>query len=384
MTFRVVDLTGTHREVGIQHGQLLSTEIVQAASFYTQYLQRTSGLSATALRTLSLEYAETIKNFREDLAEEIDSIADGAQVERWMVYMINCRTEFINYGHSPNRPSASNNAMMSECTAICMPQEMLLAQNWDFAEELFRLAVILRIRITNKPSFMTLTEPGMLGKIGLNSAGLGVCLNLLRAQCSDKQHYRGIPVHILLRVVLESSSLENAAMTIRQARPNTGSALLMSDVRSREGRVIEIAGTDVLETRVIEGQGTPVHTNHYLDSRVSGVMHPSACSVARYDDALRMVCHLRTQRRFNCINSGSHALKEILRDSSNPEYPILRQFKYSADAECRIGTICSVVLRLAEGRMEICRGCSKRGTFEMITLEHDHDHMDIAVHHQGT
>eukprot|EP00921_Rhytidocystis_pertsovi_P002795 GHVQ01004732.1.p2 GENE.GHVQ01004732.1~~GHVQ01004732.1.p2 ORF type:complete len:109 (-),score=7.52 GHVQ01004732.1:2528-2854(-) len=98
MTFRVVDLTGTHREVGIQHGQLLSTEIVQAASFYTQYLQRTSGLSATALRTLSLEYAETIKNFREDLAEEIDSIADGAQVERWMVRVAPTLSTTIHLG----------------------------------------------------------------------------------------------------------------------------------------------------------------------------------------------------------------------------------------------------------------------------------------------
>ena len=48
--------------------------------------------------------------------------------------------------------------------------------------------------------FVTLCEAGTLAKIGLNDAGLGVCLNLLRS--SEDGGHDGTPIHILLRQVL--------------------------------------------------------------------------------------------------------------------------------------------------------------------------------------
>ena len=51
-----------------------------------------------------------------------------------------------------------------------------------------------------------ITEPGIIGKIGLNSSGLGVCLNILRIN----KRLDGVPVHIVLRAVLDATNINDA------------------------------------------------------------------------------------------------------------------------------------------------------------------------------
>ena len=54
----------------------------------------------------------------------------------------------------------------------------LLAQNWDWHPDLSASTVIWIVEHDDS-WFATLTEAGILAKIGLNDAGLGVCLNIL-------------------------------------------------------------------------------------------------------------------------------------------------------------------------------------------------------------
>jgi isopenicillin-N N-acyltransferase-like protein len=51
------------------------------------------------------------------------------------------------------------------------------------------------------------TEAGLIGKIGINLSGVGVCLNAIRAQDMDLTR---LPTHLGLRMVLESESREDA------------------------------------------------------------------------------------------------------------------------------------------------------------------------------
>ena len=53
-------------------------------------------------------------------------------------------------------------------------------------------------------SIMMMTEPGIIGKVGMNSSGVGVSLNLLVAKKVPKD---GLPIHILLRTALDSNSV---------------------------------------------------------------------------------------------------------------------------------------------------------------------------------
>ena len=52
-----------------------------------------------------------------------------------------------------------------------------------------------------------LTEAGIVGKLGFNSAGLGVCLNAI---VTDRLNPDGTPLHVVLRGILDSRTLGDA------------------------------------------------------------------------------------------------------------------------------------------------------------------------------
>src|SRR5947199_124581 len=69
---------------------------------------------------------------------------------------------------------------------------------------------------------VTVAEAGMVAKTGLNSAGVGLCVNLL---LSDRDGRRGgVPYHVVLRAALEADCLTLAiravAMSPRSASVN--------------------------------------------------------------------------------------------------------------------------------------------------------------------
>ena len=67
----------------------------------------------------------------------------------------------------------------NECTALCFQPTALLGQNWDWSSQLENLAVLLQIRVSENMTIQMLTEPGIIGKIGMNSQGIAACLNIL-------------------------------------------------------------------------------------------------------------------------------------------------------------------------------------------------------------
>ena len=85
------------------------------------------------------------------------------------------------------------------CTALCFQPTALLGQNWDWSSQLENLAVLLQIRVSENMTIQMLTEPGIIGKIGMNSQGIAACLNILLLN----KPLDGVPIHIVLRSILE-------------------------------------------------------------------------------------------------------------------------------------------------------------------------------------
>ena len=98
-------------------------------------------------------------------------VAAGASVPYASILALNVRTE-IAYGMAKDG-----------CTAIYRQAEKstYLAQNWDWQEEQQENLIGLYIRNPPKPPIAMVTEAGIIGKIGLNGCGVGVCLNAIKA-----------------------------------------------------------------------------------------------------------------------------------------------------------------------------------------------------------
>jgi isopenicillin-N N-acyltransferase-like protein len=113
-------------------------------------------------------------------------IAEGASVVLADIIAINVRTE-ITFG-----------LFSDGCTALSWRTDRasFLAQNWDWMDAQRENLIQLTIEQSGKPVIKMITEAGLIGKIGLNSAGVGVCLNAIKAKGMDSTR---IPCHLGLR-----------------------------------------------------------------------------------------------------------------------------------------------------------------------------------------
>lgn len=194
--------SGLPEQVGQQHGEALRAEIREVFGVYRDLWR----LSSEQLDQVVLSFKVLTFKYFPSLDAEISGIAAGANLSDEQVYAINARTELLQGVSIP------------ECSAVAVPPDksywdnVVLAQNWDWLNSLKGLARIVEINIPSKPRIKTLIEPGMVAKIGLNDAGLGVCVNFLETHDAGKK--TGVPVHVLYRAVLESSTIEGARMTV--------------------------------------------------------------------------------------------------------------------------------------------------------------------------
>ena len=102
------------------------------------------------------------------------------------------------------------------------------------------------------------TEAGIIGKIGLNSSGVGVTLNAIKAKGVDFQR---LPCHLALRTVLESSSREAAVSQLRGTGVASACHILVADKTGGNGLECSANGIVLLSM----SNGVVTHTNHYIE-----------------------------------------------------------------------------------------------------------------------
>lgn len=189
-----------------------------------------------------------------DLIEEIEGIAGGAGQDPLELLAINARTELLAPG-----PAA-------ECSVIGRVGDgrVELAQTWDWHPELAPARVLVTTAPPGHPWFTSVTEAGILAKLGLNQGGLACGLNFLT--CSADGGLDGVPIHILLRVLLERcGSAAEALELLLGARVSASSCVTVA--------VSEAGGAALFAVELSPGgaavvwpdeDGWLIHTNHFL------------------------------------------------------------------------------------------------------------------------
>ncbi len=334
--FPVIELQGTPEEIGFQHGYQCRSRIEKNIQFYDNLFN----LDNSKLQKLANHYKNEIFNFNPKYAREIESIAQGADVEPYWIYALNSRTEIIN-------------RFLDECTAVYFKNSALLGQNWDWLKESEELAVVLRIKLENGLKILTMTEPGIIGKIGLNSYGLGVCLNYLNI---EKDSF-GVPVHILLRNILESRTIEGAIRNIDPYDKGTASNILIGD---KKGNYLDLELA--IERTFFYPTQNPIfiHTNHYLAEGFDNSVEEFAGSMSRFTRANTIAKNLS--------GSTKDEMKLILLDDSDPELPICRKYSLVEDFG-NLGTVTTVIMELKHQRLELTNGNPFENTFKVISLK---------------
>jgi isopenicillin-N N-acyltransferase-like protein len=255
-------------------------------------------------------------------------------VEPLELLAVNARTEILA-GAGP-----------TECSVIGAGG--LLAQNWDWHPDFAPSTVVWIVRHEGG-WFATVTEAGILAKIGLNDAGLGLCLNLL--SCSADGGFAGTPIHLLLRMVLQTCrSVDEAVAVLTETPVSASSAITVAtpgDVASVE---VSPGGPNVLRG------STGAHTNHFL-------IPPRAGADTLLDES-------GTVPRLEVIRRGMPLL-DALRSHEGFPNSVCRHVDPADPWPDQTATLASVVMNLSARRLHVAPGqpCT-------------HEHEPIALHFQ--
>jgi isopenicillin-N N-acyltransferase like protein len=352
--FPLYSLKGSPREIGRQYGTFCQDRIRKNIDFYFRVFKHYANLERDQAVRLANLFIPVIQNFDGDLLEEMRGIAEGAQVKFEDILSINVRTELMYPDQLAGKGECTALAALPEATASGY---MLLGQNWDWKPHLLDTTILLRIEQEKKPTVLTLTEAGIVGKIGCNSAGLGACLNILKSSLGEV----GVPIHILMRGILNCERFGDAiGKIVSQNRGSSNNCL----IAHRDGAVIdfEMAPKDL--DFLYPENGVLVHTNNFVSHRLRSLdtgVSQFPDSLLRYGRAHQKI-HLRSGR------IGVTDFKDILADHFNYPDAICRHPDLRDPELEHVQTVASVIMNLTRGEMHITQGPPCSNSYQTILI----------------
>lgn len=231
--------------LGKAHGARFATQIAWLLEWYRdQWWEMTEQEIQSAIQG----YKRAVHRWAPHLEAEIAGIATGAGVSADMILALNARTEL------------RADVDVLECTSVGVcgevmeSGEVVLAQNWDWWNQLRGRSEVVRLRPSGAAPMIALIEPGMVGKIGMNASGVGVCLNFL---ATPQVNERAVPVHILCRMLAECTSVA-ACISLLQRIPRAANANYL--VGDASGAVASIEAM-VDGVHATHAEGVITHTN---------------------------------------------------------------------------------------------------------------------------
>ncbi|OCH89436.1 AAT-domain-containing protein [Obba rivulosa] len=252
-----IELSGTSYEIGLKHGRLLSNQIRSQLELYRNLFFENCKFEWTQVLSVAEEFCSAIERLAPDLLQEMRGIADGIDdpnVGLLDIVALNSRSE-IALGQWDDG-----------CTSLAWklgPRKQVLAQNWDWRRPVAKNLAIATKYQAGKPTIWMVIEPGIVGKIGFNSASVGVCLNAIRARPISTTL---LPIHVLLRIALECDSASSAISEIERLGGAASSQhILIADRHMARGLELSPCGGVYLEEDV---HGIILHTNHFLQNKL--------------------------------------------------------------------------------------------------------------------
>ncbi len=335
--------SGDARTRGLAHGRALSERIHAVFAHYRDRLFAKSGLSEGQLTERAERVRALIADFNGAFVTELDAIAEAADMPRWQIYVLNARTEILN-------------AQVGECTSLFFPQARLLGQTWDWFEEFEEFAVLVTYERPDNTRVFAFTEPGMLAKIGFNSAGVGVCLNFLE----HLHDLDGVPVHLLTRAILDTDSVAAARTCIQRAGHGKSSHFLIADAG---GDALSIEFMGAVSAEVERTGDAYLHTNHCIFPGA-----PDDATEETSSSALRLASGRK------CLAGDPHrsfeVMKRLLLEEGGGDFAINNPYHLSANFPGeQLGTCATLMMDLARGEIHIRKGPQGANPFRTYALD---------------
>jgi isopenicillin-N N-acyltransferase-like protein len=296
--------------------------------------QKTSQLDWEGVRLIAEEYSKIIATLTPDIHVEMQGIAEGAGLDLLDIVALNCRSEIALGNFSDG------------CTSLGwkFPDEtqgVILAQNWDWTKRVKENLAFMSIAQPGKPKIWMVTEAGIVGKIGFNSASIGTNLNAIRAKPTDASR---LPIHVALRLCLESTTASSAISTLETLGVASAQHILIADLNGPKSLELSPKGNIIISP---DSQGKVCHSNHFIQNTY--VKEPPWLA----GSPIRLA---RIQALTQELASGGNAVTpDVLRrcvfsDSFNAPQAICCQEDETRPVETRSSTLFCIIMRFVKGK----------------------------------
>ena len=340
---RTIEVSGKPREMGRQIGEATRAMwpglLNHVMTRLNQY--RDHALTLDEAANQARRFIPYVRSYAPAAYSELEGVAQGANKSTEVVMLVNTRNEI----GAPSNLSDGCTTIASTDTASATSNG-IIGQNWDNDPEIIPWKLVLTRRPDTGPSSMSFCLPGIAGYIGINSAGIGICLNGLAGRATSE----GLPWYFTVANVLRVYGKTAVTETVERApRTRPGNMAVVTE----QGALDIEAQINVIRVVNPNEQGNLVHTNHCL--------HPDLEDTNKsYFDDLYGQTYERKARAEALANQETNllsveVLKQVLADHEGAPTSICRHPNSHPTTGWQ-RTAASVVLEPSQGRMHVSTG----------------------------
>lgn len=259
-------------ERGRKHGARFSSEIARNLETYLNRFEA-SGLERGLALGEGEEWLRAIRLQNADYADEMAGIAEASRISPAAIALLNARYEiaFTLFGRDAMRSERVRDELLSVgpdgCTTFGLLPEATaddntwLGQNWDWLQGVHGCNFVLRVRRSNAPSFICLTEAGIVGgKMGVNENGIGLVENGL-ASSEDGKYPFEKPFHVRCREVMDAQEYDDALRPVVTMRRSCSANFVIGHA---DGEIIDLETSPDLVSYIHPTNGIVTHSNHFV------------------------------------------------------------------------------------------------------------------------
>ena len=202
-------------------------------------------------------FSPAIDRHTQDRRQEVQGIAEGAEVSPDLLFGLQLLDEEWAY-----RVRLGREGRLEKCSSVAIVPAAgptLIGQNMDLGGYTEGFAALLAPGPQGaSPSALVFTVAGMIGLMGVNAAGVALCVNSLPQLPSAPG---GLPVAFVLRRLLQARSLAEASDLVLSLPHATNQHYLIAEPGA--ARSFEASSAGVTEFRPSDSDRL-LHTNHPL------------------------------------------------------------------------------------------------------------------------
>ncbi|GAB4548908.1 MAG: C45 family autoproteolytic acyltransferase/hydolase [Anaerolineae bacterium] len=358
MSLPLLHLEGTPHQQGISHGRQLRDHIAHNIQVYFERFQSEAGLPRAEVLERAVRYGKAIARQNADYFAAIQGIAAGSGLDLDELLALNVRYEIIY-------SQLSMNALADGCTSFVVTPEasasghLLMGQNWDWIPQVH--GAVLHTVEPDGLETVSFTEAGIVGgKIGLNSAGLGLAVNGLHSTDDDWSRLSK-PFHVRCYEILRARDLETAVQVVTNSERACSTNFLMAQPPDR---VANVEAAPKKASILSPQNGRLVHTNHFLDPRALDVVEPPR-------EPSSSTCH--RLERLHALLGSRHPLavediQDYLRDHQGYPHSICCHEDTDLPPGNRYLTVTSAVIDLDRRELNISDGPPCHNEYQRVRL----------------